>query len=78
MKPSQLDKVVADCDEALKLDARYLKALNRRANALESLGRFKESLRGASRRIFKIIPRIRIHIFYSRFHGVDYLGGVPE
>ncbi|TFY55102.1 hypothetical protein EVG20_g9442, partial [Dentipellis fragilis] len=31
--------VVADCDAALKLDAHYIKALNRRATALEALER---------------------------------------
>ena len=49
MKPPQYDQVVSDCDEALKLDSRYLKALNRRATALEALERYEESLRGASR-----------------------------
>lgn len=46
MQPPENDLVVADCDEALRLDPRYVKALNRRATALEALGRFEESLRG--------------------------------
>ncbi|KAH8987159.1 mitochondrial outer membrane translocase receptor TOM70 [Lactarius akahatsu] len=45
MEPPQHEKVVADCDEALKLDARYVKALNRRATALEALERYEDSLR---------------------------------
>ncbi|KAH9041843.1 hypothetical protein EDB84DRAFT_1436556 [Lactarius hengduanensis] len=39
------EKVVADCNEALKLDAPYVKALNRRATALEALERYEDSLR---------------------------------
>ena len=50
-KPPQFDRVVADCDEALKLDAKYLKALNRRATALESLKQYEESLRGVPYRL---------------------------
>lgn len=46
MTPPKHDLAVQDCDEALKMDVMYIKALNRRAGALEALGRFKESLRG--------------------------------
>lgn len=35
-----------DCDAALALDRKYLKALNRRATALEVLERYEEALRG--------------------------------
>ncbi|KAF9267115.1 ADP/ATP carrier receptor [Marasmius fiardii PR-910] len=45
MSPPQHERVVADCDEALKLDSNYVKALNRRAVALEALERFAEALR---------------------------------
>ncbi|KAG9312498.1 hypothetical protein JVU11DRAFT_6888 [Chiua virens] len=45
MSPPQHERVVADCDEALRLDSNYVKALNRRATALESLNRFEEALR---------------------------------
>jgi import receptor subunit TOM70 len=38
--------VVEDCDAALKLDAKYIKALNRRATALEALEQYEEALRG--------------------------------
>ncbi|TDL16794.1 TPR-like protein [Rickenella mellea] len=39
------EKTVANCDEALKLDPMYVKALNRRAGALEKLGKLTEALR---------------------------------
>lgn len=40
------DEVIADCNEALKLDATYIKALNRRAQALEKKGNLSDSLYG--------------------------------
>lgn len=46
MDPPQHEKAVADCDEALKRDSHYVKALNRRATALEALERYEEALRG--------------------------------
>lgn len=45
MSPPKHDLVVADCDAALELDSNYVKALNRRAGALEQLKRYPESLR---------------------------------
>ncbi|KAG8849648.1 TOM (translocase of outer membrane) complex component [Tulasnella sp. 330] len=45
VSPPQNEQVVSDCDAALKLDSTYAKALNRRANALEALGRDEEALR---------------------------------
>lgn len=38
------DKVVEDTTAAVSIDAEYVKALNRRANAYERLGRFSDSL----------------------------------
>ncbi|GFZ51338.1 72 kDa mitochondrial outer membrane protein [Saitozyma sp. JCM 24511] len=43
--PPEYEKCVADCDEALKLDHTYVKALKRRATALENLGRDEEAVR---------------------------------
>ncbi|KAL4066371.1 hypothetical protein V8B97DRAFT_2066284 [Scleroderma yunnanense] len=45
MSPPQFERVVEDCDSALRHDPNYVKALNRRANALEALSRYEESLR---------------------------------
>ncbi|KAI0077999.1 ADP/ATP carrier receptor [Panus rudis PR-1116 ss-1] len=45
MSPADYEKVIADCDQALALDKRYVKALNRRATALETLERYEEALR---------------------------------
>ncbi|KAI5999192.1 hypothetical protein EDD15DRAFT_2161160 [Pisolithus albus] len=45
MSPPQFDHVVEDCDAALRHDPNYVKALNRRANALEALSRYAEALR---------------------------------
>ncbi|KAK7471044.1 TOM (translocase of outer membrane) complex component [Stygiomarasmius scandens] len=45
VSPPKYELVVQDCDEALKLDSKYVKALNRRASALENLERYAEALR---------------------------------
>ncbi|KAI0327469.1 ADP/ATP carrier receptor [Cubamyces sp. BRFM 1775] len=45
LNPPQHEKVVEDCDQALALDKNYLKALNRRAAALEALDRLEDALR---------------------------------
>jgi import receptor subunit TOM70 len=46
MNPPKNEEAVKDCDAALRLDPSYLKALNRRAAATESLGRYDDALRG--------------------------------
>ncbi|KAI0683842.1 ADP/ATP carrier receptor [Cytidiella melzeri] len=45
MDSPQYEKVVEDCNAALALDKKYIKALNRRATALEALERYEESSR---------------------------------
>ncbi|KAF9018353.1 ADP ATP carrier receptor [Hymenopellis radicata] len=45
LSPPKYELVVADCDKALELDTHYLKAMNRRATALEALQRYQEALR---------------------------------
>ncbi|KAJ7577925.1 hypothetical protein C8J56DRAFT_1016670 [Mycena floridula] len=44
LSPPNYELVVKDCDSALALDRNYVKALNRRGNALEALERYEESL----------------------------------
>lgn len=46
MKPPKLDLIIEDCDKAIALNKDYVKAINRRANALEALDRMEEALRG--------------------------------
>ena len=46
LSPPRFELVVQDCDEALKLNPDYVKALNRRAIALEKLGQYENALRG--------------------------------
>ncbi|KAF7760908.1 hypothetical protein Agabi119p4_10317 [Agaricus bisporus var. burnettii] len=44
MSPPQHDKVIADCNEALRLDKFYIKALNRRGVAFEGLAQYQNAL----------------------------------
>ena len=46
MKPPTLDLIIEDCDKAIALNKDYVKAINRRASALEALDRMEEALRG--------------------------------
>ena len=46
MKPPKFDLIIEDCDKAIALNKDYVKAINRRANALEALDRLEEALRG--------------------------------
>lgn len=52
MSPPKHELVVEDCNAALQLDQNYVKALNRRAGALEGLKRYEEALRGMSSLLF--------------------------
>lgn len=59
MSPPDHTKIVSDCDAALALDRRYVKALNRRGSALEALERYEESLAGASKSV------VSLHVCYN-------------
>ena len=48
MKPPKFELIIEDCDKAISLNKDYVKAINRRANALEALDRLEEALRGWS------------------------------
>jgi hypothetical protein len=88
MEPPQHEKVLEDCDEALKLDSRYVKALNRRATALEALERYEDALRGTSvghktppfpPKKTQKNPKCRIMIFcYLRLHRYHDSRKIPE
>jgi import receptor subunit TOM70 len=71
MEPPQHEKVVEDCDEALKLDSRYVKALNRRATALEALERYEDALRGACRLVTRPTT-LRVNDFFFFFAFSDF------
>ncbi|PBK59471.1 mitochondrial outer membrane translocase receptor TOM70 [Armillaria solidipes] len=43
--PPKYELVIEDCNEALKLDPKYIKAMNRRATAFEALQRYEDALR---------------------------------
>ncbi|CAH0402816.1 unnamed protein product [Chilo suppressalis] len=55
LKTNEYEKVIKDCDEALKIIPEDPKALFRRSQALESLGRFEEAYRDA-KTIFTVDP----------------------
>lgn len=46
----QSEQVIQDCNDALKLDPVYVKALNRRAHAFEKLEKYEEALYGKQER----------------------------
>ncbi|KAM6499749.1 hypothetical protein JOM56_005257 [Amanita muscaria] len=63
--PPKHELVIADCDEALKLDSAYVKALNRRALALEGVERYEEALR-VERVLKKLAAQKAAEILASR------------
>jgi hypothetical protein len=75
MVPPELEKVVADCDAALAIDRNYIKALNRRATALEGLEQFEEALRGW---FWTLVSPTRTDFIHFRLHCCDNSGQVPE
>ena len=56
MKPPKFEFIIEDCNKAISLNKDYVKAINRRANALEALDRLEEALRG------QLIPVSRLLI----------------
>lgn len=42
----EYEKAIQDCTEALKINPRHERSIQRRGNALEKLGRLEEALRG--------------------------------
>lgn len=43
----EYEKAVEDCTEALRINPKHERSVGRRGTALEKLGRYEESLRGA-------------------------------
>lgn len=70
LKTNEHDKVIKDCDEALKIISEDPKALFRRAQALESVGRFEEAYRDA-KMIFTVDPTNKaVQPVLTRLHAV--------
>lgn len=79
MSPPSLEKVIEDCNSALKLDNAYLKALKRRASTLEALDRDEEAVRGEF--WFLVISHGKkwdstlSWVYDDRFHRGHFVGG---
>ncbi len=79
MTPAQHEFVVQDCTEAIKLDSKYVKALNRRALALENLGRYQEALIGGPMSYaFYVAYSVSYEYFCFRYYGCNNSGQIPE
>ena len=76
MKPPKFELIIQDCDKAISLNKDYVKAINRRANALESLDRLEEALRG--RLTAFIIPPQLTPSWKLRLHHRHNSGWVPK
>jgi hypothetical protein len=75
MQPPNYELIVQDCDQAVALDRNYVKAINRRAVALECLERYEESLRG----YVSITSRSRMNIdVVNRLHYCYNPGQIPK
>ena len=76
MKPPKLDLIIEDCDKAISLNKDYVKAINRRASALEALDRLEEALRGWSTALVTL-PHLT---FFRklRLHRCHDSGWVPK
>ncbi|XP_013197487.2 protein unc-45 homolog B [Amyelois transitella] len=70
LKTKDYDKVISDCDEALKIIPEDPKALFRRAQALENLQRYEEAYRDA-KTIFTVEPTNKaVQPMLSRLHAI--------
>lgn len=69
MSPPQHQMVIDDCNEALKLDTKYIKALNRRATALEALERYVEAIRGKDMFIPSYSSQLNVIRLYGRHNS---------
>lgn len=70
LKTKEYEKVIKDCDEALQIVPEDPKALFRRSQALECLGRFEEAYRDA-KTIFTVDPSNKaVQPVLSRLHAV--------
>ena len=76
MKPPKFELIIEDCDKAISLNKDYVKAINRRANALEALDRLEEALRG---RLTPLFALSRLTFFRKlRLHRCHDPGRIPE
>lgn len=70
LKTKNYEKVIKDCDEALRIVSEDPKALFRRSQALESLERFEEAYRDA-KAIFTVDPTNKaVQPVLSRLHAI--------
>ncbi|CAG9791359.1 unnamed protein product [Diatraea saccharalis] len=70
LKTNDHDRVIKDCDRALEIVPEDPKALFRRSQALESLGRFEEAYRDA-KTIFTVDPTNKaVQPVLSRLHAI--------
>lgn len=76
MKPPKFDLIIDDCDKAIALNKDYVKAINRRASALEALDRLEEALRGQFV-TFVTAPGL-ISVQNPRLHHRHYFGWIPK
>lgn len=64
----QNERVVQDCNDALKLDPVYVKALNRRAHAFEKLDNLENALYGKNEKIQEHRKKEHVLNYINRFH----------
>ena len=76
MKPPKFDLIIEDCDKAVALNKDYVKAINRRANALEALDRLEEALRGRFEPFIAALCLTSVRKL--RLHRRDYFGWIPK